>query len=253
MANDISKVLLSSGVLKINGSAVGYLKDPVESIYKVYEKDIEAGSESSGLLMFQGGIPFKVEHTLRASQLEFTAANVSKALGGAAITTVNATPVVVTSLTAQMEAFGGVQRAFIGGGVITSGPTVTLPDLTPCVEDTDYVVDHTDGYIIRIPGGNISSLGFVVLSGEYTPYASSTIKYGIIPARTQYTLEFIAAHPETADKFHVYMPKCEANKDLKFSFGAGGEPVNIDVLWRAVDDRVSSPTQPMGYAKWEVI
>jgi len=256
---DFTRVTMGAGILKINDVDVGFLKKEVKVTFKTETKEFippVIPKRVAGLFVLSQSFE------LQPAMAEISGDNMKYALGGIEPVVSSGSLVDKTasfeSLTFAVSAGSpGIQRVKLGASaarvmpVTISGsedaPVVKSSDeLTTYVENTDYIVDYTTGWVYRNPGGSIGSGATVKVKYKYTPVAGKRIDLGKGYSQLTFKLEFIHTNPNTQKKIQVVMWKAAVKPEFDFSFG-DSEELALTPTFTATDDSDINPDNPYGY------
>ena len=193
------KTALAAGTLGALANNVGAVKGTAEVILTRTEVDFEVGVPQE----IADQTISKEECVFKCSLAELTLVQLQQQLG---LPTANYSSVAAGVTNVSLEAHNNVQQdlsvvlAFAPVLSPSTSPTATAPVVrnasatsTVYVENTDYVVDYTNGYIIPRVGGAISNGTDILVTYNYNALASEQLTMGGQNSINQVALRFF--HP----------------------------------------------------------
>lgn len=246
-------VTLGVGSLEINSRSIGLIAGDVNVTRGLETKDLEAEIP----LKVQGRIPIRESHTITFPVVEMTIQNLSDVSLNIPVTDIAGTEVTVSDAANQERTFKAFGGAFDMEYIRLDGPNITassltvknLAESTTYVENTDYFVDYSAGYVIIFPGfGSIASGATVRVDYAYTPNASSRLQFGVNLPLQKKEISFVHVSPNSGNIFTVFMPDAYFSGELTANFQT--QEFMITNASASATPSASYPDYPLGF--WDI-
>lgn len=256
MAGNFDNCTLGGAVVEMadyGGSYVdlGYTDGDIE-----FSRSAELKKLIDGVpLQTVGQVLLKEEVTVKIPAVEITATNIQHASLNLAVTTVSGGTQTVSDASNTEGTFAN-NTAVPGGStfevIVLAGGTVAslvvenvAENVTYTVND-DYILDATNGYLYRNPGGAISSGATVRLSYTWQAVSAKRIKLGTNLAVGYKKVKLTHTSPVSGNVITIELWKCLAAGTLPLSFKKE-EFMKCNIDLTAVPDATNHSTEPVGY------
>lgn len=241
--SDFSHVEIGSGAVKYDGRDIGFLKD-VTFISNIELEKLKTGNP----LKLRGQKAKEYTAQLQAEMFEVSdIRNVSLLLGGGLVPTpVGGSATTKTAQTLSIAAFqSGSLKAIVLDGQHVSAVTIARTDDTPCVLNTDYLLDAVNGLAYVHPTGNLAAATSAKCTYTFTPPDGQELYLGSSYAISRKLLEFVHVNEDTLEtwkcKFWLASPDGKAN----FKWSDGGY-VTSQITFDSISDEINHPESPFG-------
>ncbi len=263
---NFNHVTMGTGILKIDGVDVGFLKGDISYKYNYDIEEFKTGVPRS----LRGSITKEITAELSAPMAEINADNLALVLGGLSKDSTSSSEVdktgTFTSYTAvQFGGLGTLYRVKLGpdehqflnvtvSGGVDAPVLKNVAETTTYTEGDDYLVDYATGWLIFNPDGTnyadlVSDSYIVKCKYKYTPPASEQLNLGVTFALRDVSVEFTHTNPTTSKEITVYMHKANASGNAEFTFAEESWLV-LNPTFKAVYDS-SHSENPLGYIHFE--
>jgi hypothetical protein len=254
-------VTMGSGVLRVGGLDVGFLKGDVRFKYSYDVEEFKTGIPRT----LRGSVTREVLAELTAPVAEINAENLAQVLGGLTPLETAASEVdktgdfeTLTFAPPPWSAPSGVECVKLGPTAnrelrvaITPGSLVlkNSAESETYAVNNDFVLDGKTGYVYANPGGAIIPGQVVKAKYKFTPPASKQLQMGSQFSLSEVRVEFEHTNPHTGKRITVLFWKANASGKAQLTFAEDRWLVG-DATFKAVLDE-SHPANPLGYISFE--
>lgn len=252
---NFAKVSAGSGILKVAGTDLGFLKGQGKIVLNRELLELRTGVPKK----FQGALVKEMIHRIEMPVAELDADTLSKCSGFTPVTSVLGVLTQVLDAANQEKTFGGGWGGSDVFEFITlDGPNVenlavkNVAEAVTYVAGTDYFLLDDLGVVLRIEGGAIASGATVRLIYDYTPVASKRLNIGKDFAIFNLTdVEFTHTRPD-GKKVRHFMHKAQASGNVELSYDTeASDFIMTNFMCEALDDVANNPNSPLGY--WDFV